>query len=109
MHEYKEATKPRDRWERIWEARVGFELRPHYTWVSLGKIRALYPGRGDGSAGLDWLCGLADRHRVRLWGIVEPFGANAPMTAWQLERFYERHGFKVELGSYIERKPLTVN
>jgi hypothetical protein len=112
MRDYRKQTVSCNRWERIWQERVAFELRPHYTWVTLGKIRALTPGRGDGSAGLDWLCALADKHRVRLEGIVEPFGDNPPMTEWQLDRFYERHGFTIVdawPNSYIERKALTVN
>lgn len=110
MLEYVNSTK-KPGWHsdsRVWQEKVAFCLEAHWKWVGFRKIRSLNPGRGEGSQGLDWLCALADRHQVRLQGIIEPFGFGPRLNEAQLEAWYLRHGFEVTNGYYIERKPLMV-
>ena len=112
MSEYREGTEPH--WYedvRCWRGRVIFRLCPHYGWVSLARIGAIEKGQGHGSAALDWLCALADRHEVRLAGVAEPFGhrvgTKPAMTTKELVAWYRRHGFTVTKGFYIDREPLS--
>lgn len=78
-------------------------------YVLLSRIQSLHPGKGYGSAALDWLCALADKHQVRLCGIIEPFVPNPPLDTRQLADWYKRHGFTIGKGFYIERIPLTMS
>lgn len=91
--------------ERIWENRVALRMRGRcLPWVTLERIEALEPGRGDGTAALVWLCALSDKHQVRLSGIAEPFG-QAVMNRKQLLAWYRKFDFKVTNGYYIDREP----
>lgn len=106
MEEYRERTTldALNRRQRVWRRSVRFELRPHHSWVTLGRIEAIRPGHGYGSEALDWLCALADRHQVRLQGIIEPFGPIANLTTGHLRDWYERRGFEVTNEYYIDRE-----
>jgi hypothetical protein len=71
MQEFRQSTEQyfyETEW--CWRWQVIFTLRPHSRFVTLARIRAIEKGHGHGSAGLDWLCALADRHGVRLSGIA---------------------------------------
>ena len=74
------------------------EISLHRLWVS--RTRS-----GDGSRALRTLCGLADRHGVRISLQVRPFGAKPyPMTRQQLLQWYLRHGFEGD-GWKLARHP----
>jgi hypothetical protein len=65
-------------------------------------------GQGNGSRALDWLCGIADRHGVKLTGTVQPVGNVRPrLNIRQLLKWYRRHGFMVE-GRTIHRLPMPI-
>ncbi len=85
-------------------AGVLFTLAPHRTWVTLCRIEAVTAGRGDGGRGLDWLCGLADKHGVRLSGCAEPFNSQF-LNLDKLLGFYARRSFEVTNEYYIDREP----
>lgn len=105
METYRESTSPAVFPKtRIWRMVVAFDLKAHRRSVELGRIHAIK--RGHGSAALDWLCGLADDHGVRLQGFIEPFG-RAWLNRDQLIGWYHRHGFEITHGGddywYIDR------
>jgi hypothetical protein len=81
--------------EGIWRMAVAFRLMVPWNQGQcfIRSIRALERGRGDGSRGLAWLCDLADRHKLKLYCTVEPFGLKPRLNKYQLKRWYRRYGF----------------
>ena len=103
-----------DNRERIYKNSVGIELERSYLdkAVRISSIRSFNRGEGDGSAALDWLCALADKHRVRLIGEPVPYDTRirddrshkSSLNREQLMGWYKRHGFEVSL-LQITREP----
>ena len=87
----------------IWNERVSIIIAPHRTWVTLCRIQALDAGHGDGSAAMKWLCALADKHRVRMSGVAEPFGSRF-LELPALIVWYNKFGFTVTNDYYIDRE-----
>ena len=103
MREFREQTEPYIFTStRVWRGVIAFELDPHHRSVGLGRICALQ--HGHASAALDWLGSLADRHGVKMMGVIEPFG-EARLTRKQLAAWYRRHGWEITNGCYIDREP----
>lgn len=109
MREFLDATQsnPFAAHERVWEMRAAFELSIFDNRIHLGCVRSLMQrGKGNGTAALDWLCALADRHGVEIEGEIEPVGQIRPrLNAHQLRAWYKRHGFTVSNTGFITRKP----
>lgn len=103
MREFREhTTQGAFRRTAIWRGAVWITLDPHYRSVGLGRIESTQ--RGFASAALDWLGELADRHAVKMNGVIEPFGS-ARLNTVQLTRWYQRHGWTITNGCYIDRAP----
>jgi hypothetical protein len=84
--------------ERVWQWKVCFwigEMTGYANGVHLKAIRSLERGKSHGSAGLRWLCQLADRHGVSLCGFVQPIYTRTQprLTKRQLKSWYSRYGF----------------
>ena len=105
MEEYRAGTESITH-SRFWSKCVNISIAPHRTWVTLCRIEALNAGCGDGSRALNWLCQLADKHRVRISGIADPFGSRF-LELDKLLDWYVRHGFEVLVTDsyYIDREP----
>jgi hypothetical protein len=71
--------------------------------IRISSMRSLKRGQGKASLALDWLCDMADKHKVTLRGTVVVFDKTG-LTKRQLKAWYKRHGFTVK-GDNIERKP----
>jgi hypothetical protein len=88
--------------ERIYRQTVAIDLHAFDEAIRLSSIGTFERGRGYASVALDWLCSLADQHRVPIIVEAKPYNTalidNAPLTALdatQLAAWYERRGFKV--------------
>ena len=79
--------------------------------VQLHRLWANQPGKGNGSSILRELCGLADRHGVRIEIKVTPFGRKPyPMDRAQLHAWYLRHGFEGTKKKMVRKpRPLTTS
>jgi len=96
-------TNPFAHTEQIWDGRVAFDCRPMNGSIRFS-LRSLVRGKGHGTEGLLWLCGLADKHKVMLTGNVVPYGTMKPrLDKLQLKKWYERHGFLVSRNGEIAR------
>jgi len=62
--------------------------------VCLRQITSMDHGKRNGSACLDWLCRVADRHAAIIVGWIEP-NVDAHLDEGQLAAWYARHGFEV--------------
>jgi len=63
------------------------------TWVHVvGLYVSFEVSKGAGSAALDWLCGLADRHGVQLWLVPKP-RSHKRLGVQALRAWYKRRGF----------------
>jgi hypothetical protein len=63
--------------------------------LSIHRIWADEPKKGNGTAILQLLCDFADRHAVELTLKALPFGRKPfPMSREQLKVWYQRYGFK---------------
>jgi hypothetical protein len=63
--------------------------------VTVHRIWTLAPGQGHGSAMLQTICGLADRHGIHIHLKALPFGNKPyPLTRDGLLDWYRRHGFE---------------
>lgn len=86
--------------ERCWQWRTAIWIERMRTQpaIALKGIRTLGDLRkGNGSAGLAWLCQLADKHEVTLYGVVSPFGTRKyKLNKYELITWYRRHGFIVD-------------
>lgn len=97
--------------ERIYGQTVAIDLHAFGGAIWLSSIRTFERGRDHASVALNWLCGLADRHRVAIIGEAKPYNTAliddvqlAGLDATQLAAWYERHGFKVN-ALYMRREP----
>ena len=105
MDEYDENTwaNPITPDERIHNDAAGLTIRPSGDHIWLDSIRAFTKGAGAGSAALDMVLDLADRHGVVLKGFAEPFGEGglnrADLVAW-----YKDRGFVFD-GNVMVRAP----
>ena len=89
-----------DRW-------VAFEIPTHWelhTGIHLAAIQNMNPGDGAGSAALDWLLDLADRHGLPVDGYIERLGTSG-LSHLELRRWYKRHGFHVNRRGKITYQP----
>ena len=78
-------------------SRTGFvQIIPEYqNQVLIHRLWTLEPRRGNGSAILNDLCEMADRHRIVLKLKALPLGAKPyPFSRDQLVDWYQRHGFE---------------
>jgi hypothetical protein len=95
--------------EQIWKGAVA--LRLYVPWncgqCFITRIRSLEPGQGNASQALKWLCDLADKHQIKLYLRVEPFGDKPHMTKPQLKAWYKRNGFVLtgDLKDEMAREP----
>ena len=108
MNELEEATTPNPFYtrERVWEWKAVIEVSAADEEIWLKSIRSLLRKQGWGSAALAWLCDLADRHGVMIWGTVEPIGTTRPrLGVVRLRRWYRRHGFTVTKDDWMRRYP----
>jgi len=108
--EYQAGTyqNPVQRHERVWRNQVAFDMffsnARHVVRIQC--IRSFHRGEGWGSAGLRWLCALADKNDVVLTGVVEPCGDTRPrLTVRQLCKWYRAHGFRVRRDLIMYREP----
>lgn len=74
---------------------VAVEVSPLRGGVHLDEVRALCPGKGEGTKAMRFLTDLADKHGVSLTLFPMPFG-NEKMYTDDLVRFYRKHGFQFE-------------
>lgn len=97
---------PADRSERIWGGmKCIFHCVPEGTDIYVESIRTVFRGTGNGSAGLKWLCELADRHSITLSLLVWPYGDNQTrLNIQQLIAWYRRYGF-IGTGKHMARLP----
>jgi hypothetical protein len=93
--EYLAETKdnPLSRNERVWQMRAGFEVSVFNNAVRLSCVRSFERGKGDGSAALDWLCAMADRHGVPIEGSIQPVGDQPRLSSNELRRWYKKRHF----------------
>jgi len=93
MAEYHNNTipNPADYSERIWGGmRCIFDCQCDGDVILIESIRSVFRGKGFGSAGLKWLCRLADILELAVY----PFGSTKPrLSKEQLIAWYRRHGF----------------
>ena len=94
--------------ERVWENRAAFEVFIFDGKIHFGFIRSFERGKGYGTAALNWLCALADRHQVTLHASIKPVGPKPRLNANELRAWYKRHGFIVHRRTEIERKPNAI-
>lgn len=79
--------------ERVWDQRACLDVFARGNGVVLAGIRALEFGKGNGSAALEWLKGLAIKHGVSIRLQAVRFGRHESLSNDQLCAWYERHGF----------------
>lgn len=99
------STNPLNPREFVWEDSIGIECGPFNGMLHLSSIRSFTPGNGNASRALAMLCGLADKHGVKIDCDAQPFG-NAGMNEGQLTSWYKRNGFSEEEGGLV-RYPKT--
>lgn len=102
-------TNPLVRNEQVWATEVAVKLQymggddPH---IYLASIRALRKREGCGSAGLLFLCQLADRHQITLTGVIQPIkGLTSYRGRCYLRSWYRKFGFTVNKDWTMERLP----
>lgn len=103
-----------DNGERIYKKIAGIELEQSNIdkSIRISSIRTFDRGKGHGSVALDWLCVLADKHKVALIGEPIPYNTRIRdnrlhksfLNREQLMQWYKRHGFEVSL-LQITREP----
>jgi hypothetical protein len=106
LRDYENGTEPHpfDRNMRMWNDSVGLEVSKFDRMIHISSIISFVKkNSGDASKALKWVCGLADKHGVKLSLIVHPIknaGAKdgVDMTEAQLMAWYKREGFEVETG-----------
>jgi GNAT superfamily N-acetyltransferase len=74
---------------------VAVEVSPLRGGVHLDEVRALRPGKGEGTKAMRFLAELADKHGVTMTLFPMPFG-DQKMDTDDLVRFYRKHGFRFE-------------
>ena len=97
--------------EQVWQSSVAFRLV--IPWNNgqcfIQSIRTLeqYRGNGSGSRGLKFLTALADKHKIKLYCVIDPFGDKPRMTKPQLKAWYKRNGFVLtgDLKDEMVREP----
>lgn len=98
-------TNPFNPRERVLGEDAIIEARPFDGMIHLNLIRSVEKGKGQGSKGLDWLCGLADAHGVAIDLNATPVGTGGLNKA-KLVKWYTSRGFKRE-GEHMVRQPKT--
>jgi hypothetical protein len=90
---------PIDARVRIWHDSVGIEIAKFNGRIQLQAIVSLEArGKGHATGALNWLCQLADKHKVDIELHVVPIGKIANegvrrLNKQQLKDWYGRHGF----------------
>jgi hypothetical protein len=74
---------------------VAVEVSPLRGGVHIDEVRALRPGKGEGTKAMRFLAELADKHGVTMTLFPMPFG-DQKMDTDDLVRFYRKHGFRFE-------------
>jgi hypothetical protein len=78
------------------------------TRVTIHRIWARAPGKGDGTNMMRTLCELADRFAVEITLKTIPIGRRPyPLDREQLGRWYERFGF-LRKGKWMMRSPRAI-
>src|SRR5271170_6477459 len=77
--------------ERVWKEKAIIEARPFSGNIHLSFIRSVERGEGQGSEGLKFLTGLADKHGVKIDLDAKPVGKG--LNKGNLVSWYKRHGF----------------
>jgi len=83
---------------------VSITLEPYANGISFDILNWGERRKGVGSKVLDQIVALARKHKVKLTGAVEPFGAekNIRLSKTELRDWYKRHGFKYSRYGQIE-------
>lgn len=115
MADYYEGTLPHHdptNKVRVFRNNVELELLVYKDYISFDKIVAREKRKHYGTAALRWICKLADRHGVCIYGRVAPFrgtGGGPAFNMDHLARWYTTHGFEVSgTGNslrYMKRHP----
>lgn len=90
--------------ERLWENKAVVECSEWEGKIDVATVRSLEKGEGHGSAALQWLCNLADRHQVPMALDPKPFG-DQTLNKTDLTAWYGRYGFKKKQGEGMVREP----
>lgn len=98
MDEYYELTDdhPFDRYARIYNG-VSLEVRPAFNQIHISDITSTQPQTGRGKMAMQFLMGLANKHRVKLDLSAKPY-SNNPKHITELEslvQWYMRLGFLI--------------
>jgi SPP1 gp7 family putative phage head morphogenesis protein len=112
MQEYKSKTQqhPFDPRQRLL-GNVGMEVSIFDRKIHLSSIISYgNKGSGEGTKGLNFLKGLADKHGVQIEGTAKAIplaGARnkASLTTPQLKKWYKKHGFEIGAGDSILYTP----
>jgi len=105
MEEYFSQTYAIDKVWRVWDKKndIIFEVSAFDGKIRLGFIGNIGEERkGNASLALDWLCSLADKHKVSISLGVDPIKSfvfktgskNSGLTKTQLKQWYEKRRFK---------------
>lgn len=94
----------------MWDHSVNLTVRPNArdNYIELSSIQAMPVSHGHGGRALQWLCNLADQHRLILKAYPQPFGltAQSPLReAAALSHWYMRRGFQQD-GHVLKRTPI---
>ena len=113
LEEFDKETTPNPFFHRmrIWNDSIGFEVYKFDGSIHIASVISLdKKNSGNGSTGMKWLTGLADKHGVKLDLAVKPIknagakdGIN--LNKAQLKAWYKRNGF-ISVGSdHMVRTP----
>lgn len=80
---------------RIFNDNVFIECRPFNGGIRINDIMTLYPRTGAGTAGLQFLIGLAEKHGVKLEGTAKAYHNSLEVIrdSQRLVEWYRKHGF----------------
>ena len=80
------------------------EVYPANSEIHLSDIQTLQPKSGAGTAAIQHLLKLADKHGVVITGTAKAYASKGPMisTSTRLRKWYEKLGFKVTGGDKDE-------
>ena len=73
--------------------------------IEIDGIEAMEPNKGHGTMMMQFLTQLADKHKVMLFLVVDPYGKKY-LKKEKLIEFYRKHGFKSYKTGGMLRKPL---
>lgn len=88
---------PFDRRARVLDEDAIIVAHPFDGRIYLSFIHSVEMGKGQGTKGLKFLIGLADKHGVEIKLEVKPVGKGG-LNKRQLISWYKRHGFKQQPG-----------